>query len=146
MRILILCTGNSCRSQMAAGFLRSFDTRLTVHSAGTHPAPQVHPLAVRVMAESGIDLSGYRPVHVETFLTEEFDYVITVCESANETCPVFSGRVRHRVHMGFDDPAGATGSAAAVLAVFRRVRDEIQIRCERFYRDSILPELSRVGP
>ncbi len=130
MKILILCTGNSCRSQMAEGWLRSFDNRLQVFSAGTAPAETVHPLAVRVMAEAGIDLSSAIPKKVERFLYESFDYVITVCDHANETCPVFLGPVKNRLHIGFDDPALVKGEEEYVLNQFRRVRDEIR---DEFY-------------
>jgi arsenate reductase len=140
--ILILCTGNSCRSQMAEGFLRSFDAELEVFSAGTIPAGEVHPLAVQVMREKGIDLSANRPKSVEQFLAKPFDYVVTVCDGANESCPMFTGEVTHRLHIGFDDPAGATGSSDEVLAVFRRVRDEIEARFGEFYRETIRGEKS----
>ena len=96
--ILVLCTGNSCRSQMAEGFLRSFDPELDVQSAGTVPASEVHPLAVQVMREKGIDLSANRPKKVDEFLARPFDYVITVCDGAKESCPLFTGQVKHRVH------------------------------------------------
>lgn len=132
-RILVLCTGNSCRSQMAEGFLKSFDKELEVYSAGTQPAARVHPLAVRVMKEKGIDISGNGTKNVAKFISESFDYVITVCDNARETCPFFTGRVLHRVHMGFEDPAEATGSEEAILAVFRRVRDEIKEEFHKFY-------------
>ncbi|RXK84581.1 arsenate reductase ArsC [Chlorobaculum sp. 24CR] len=140
--ILILCTGNSCRSQMAEGFLRSFDHELEVFSAGTIPAGEVHPLAVQVMREKGIDLSANRPKSVDEFLSRPFDYVVTVCDGANESCPMFSGEVKQRLHIGFDDPAGATGSSDEVLAVFRRVRDEIEARFSEFYRETIRGEKS----
>lgn len=135
--ILILCTGNSCRSQIAEGFLRSFDHELEVFSAGTIPAAAVHPLAVQVMREKGIDISANRPKSVDEFLSRPFDYVITVCDGANESCPMFSGEVKQRLHIGFDDPAAATGSSDEVLAVFRRVRDEIEQRFGEFYRETI---------
>jgi len=134
MRILILCTGNSCRSQMAEGFLKSFDTNMHVRSAGTSPSGQVHPKAVQVMAEAGIDISGGKPENVDQYLDETWDYVITVCDNAKETCPFFSGKVKHRLHMGFEDPAEATGKEAEILAVFRRVRDEIKRDFYNFYR------------
>jgi arsenate reductase len=137
IKILILCTGNSCRSQMAEGFLKSFDPALDVYSAGTEPSSAIHPKAVRVMQEIGIDISHGRPKNVEQFLTQNFDYVITVCDHAKETCPVFSGKVAHRLHIGFDDPAEATGSEEEVLAVFRRVRDEIKNAFQAFYRDQL---------
>jgi arsenate reductase len=105
-RILVLCTGNSCRSQMAEGFLKSFDNELEVYSAGTQPAARVHPLAVRVMKGKNIDISGNKAKNVAGFVSESFDYVITVCDNARETCPFFTGKVLRRVHMGFEDPAG----------------------------------------
>ncbi len=132
-RILILCTGNSCRSQMAEGFLQSFDAALEVHSAGTFPASQVHPKAVAVMNEMNIDLSNKRPKQVDRFLAQHFDYVVTVCDNAKETCPVFTGKVRHRLHIGFDDPAEATGTDEEILIAFRRVRDQIRERFFQFY-------------
>ena len=116
MRILILCTGNSCRSQMAEGFLKSLDPSLEVYSAGTLPARHVHPKAVRVMAEAGIDLSSKMPKNVEQFLHEAFDYVITVCDNARETCPVFFGEVKQRLHFGFEDPAEAAGSGRICIS------------------------------
>ena len=124
-RILILCTGNSCRSQMAEGFLRSFDRSREIHSAGTHPAAHVHPLAVKVMLETGIDLRSHSPKNVDQFLHDTFDYVITVCDHANESCPVFTGPVKHRMHIGFEDPAETSGSEEDLLLAFRRIRDQI---------------------
>lgn len=137
MNILVLCTGNSCRSQMAEGFLRSFDARLDVHSAGTQPAKNVHPMAVTVMKEAGVDLTRAFPKSVDQFINQPFDYVITVCDHAKETCPVFTGTVKHRIHMGFDDPAEATGTGEEVLGVFRRVRDDIRGEFHRFYVDQL---------
>lgn len=131
--VLILCTGNSCRSQMAEGFLRSFDSELDVFSAGTKPAEKVHPLAVAVMREEWIDISGYRPKSVAEFVGNPFDWVVTVCDGAKESCPVFTGKVKHRVHIGFDDPAEAEGSRDEQIAVFRRVRDEIREGFRSFY-------------
>ncbi len=133
--ILILCTGNSCRSQMAEAFLRSIDARLNVFSAGTNPAETVHPMAVQVMLEKGIDLRGHHPKNVSGFSATHFDYVITVCDGARESCPVFTGHVGHRLHIGFDDPAQATGSSEEIAAVFRRVRDEIAEKFSRFALD-----------
>lgn len=132
-RILILCTGNSCRSQMAEGFLKSFDKNLEVHSAGTKPSAQVHPKAIQVMKETGMDLSHNYPKNVDQFISQPFDYVITVCGHANENCPVFTGPVQHRLHIGFEDPAEAVGSEEEILAVFRRIRDEIKERFYEFY-------------
>lgn len=143
MKILILCTGNSIRSQMAEGFLKSFDPALEVESAGTAPARQVHPLAVRVMNEEGIDISRARPKSVEGFLDEPFDYVITVCDHARETCPLFTGHVAHRLHLGFDDPMASGGTGEHILAEFRRVRDEIKDAFQQFYRNSIAAGPSR---
>jgi arsenate reductase len=137
MKILILCTGNSCRSQMAEAFLRSLDPSLEVNSAGTHPSSHVHPKAIQVMKEIGIDLAGAFPKNVDRFIEQPFDYVITVCDNANETCPVFTGKVKHRLHIGFDDPAAATGTEEQVMAIFRRVRDEIRERFTEWYRTNI---------
>jgi arsenate reductase len=140
LRILVLCTGNSCRSQMAEAFLRTFDPRLVVRSAGTSPARQVHPLAIQVMRETGLSLQG-TPKNVDEFIEEPFDFVITVCDHARETCPLFTGTVGHRIHIGFDDPAGAAGTAEEALATFRRVRDEIRDRFRHFYHETLLPRL-----
>ncbi len=137
MKILILCTGNSCRSQMAEGFLKSFDPALEVRSAGTGPSDRVHPKAVQVMAEEGIDISGGYPKNVDQFLDTAFDYVITVCDNAKETCPFFTGKVNHRLHIGFDDPADAVGTEEEILAEFRRVRDEIKRDFEQFYQKNL---------
>jgi arsenate reductase len=136
-RILVLCTGNSCRSQMAEGFLRHFDPTLEVFSAGTHPASRVHPRAVAVMKEVGIDISANVPKSVDQFLNLPFDYVITVCDHAKETCPVFSGSVSHRVHIGFDDPAEVFGPEDKVMVEFRRVRDEIKDAFFQFSTNTI---------
>ncbi len=126
MKILILCTGNSCRSQMAQGFLQSFDKNLEVYSAGTHPEKQVNPNAVKVMAELGIDISHHVPKNVAMYTGESWDYVITVCDNAKESCPVFIGEVKHRLHVGFEDPAKAKGEAEYVLNVYRKIRDKIK--------------------
>jgi arsenate reductase len=134
LKVLILCTGNSCRSQMAEAFLKSFDPKLEVHSAGTQPALRVHPKAIAVMKEASIDISTATPKHVDQFLKEQFDYVITVCDQAKETCPVFTGQVHQRLHIGFDDPAEATGSESEVTSEFRRIRDEIKQQFYRFYK------------
>lgn len=133
MRILILCTGNSCRSQMAHGFLQSFDASLEVFSGGTEPAQQVNPKAVEVMKEAGIDISGHVPTHVNTYLNQKWDYVITVCGGANESCPAFTGKVGKRLHIGFDDPSHAVGTPEFIDAEFHRVRDEIKKRFAEFY-------------
>ena len=126
-RVLILCTGNSARSQMAEGLLRhDAGDRFEVASAGVEPS-RVRPAAIEAMREIGIDISGHRSKSVDEFTGQEFDYVITVCDHANERCPVFPGKTR-RIHWSFEDPAAAQGDEAARLAVFRRVRDEIRER------------------
>lgn len=125
-RILILCTGNSCRSQMTEGFLKSFDSKLEVFSAGTNPAARVSSRAIQVMKEIGIDISSGYPKSVDQFLAEPFDYVVTVCDNAKETCPIFVGNVKHRLHLGFDDPAKVQGTEEEIIAAFRSIRDEIK--------------------
>ena len=134
MKILILCTGNSCRSQMAEGFLKSFNSNLEVHSAGTEPSNDVHPKAIDVMREIGIDLSTNYPKKVNEFLNQTFDYVITVCGGAKESCPTFSGKVKRHIHIGFDDPADAIGTEDEVYGEFRRIRDEIKRDFFEFYQ------------
>ena len=135
MKILIICTGNTCRSQMAEGFLKSFDKKLDVFSAGTNAEKKVNPYAIIVMAEKGIDISTQFPKNVDLFLKESFDYVITVCDGAKEICPVFTGNVKHRLHIGFEDPASATGSDEEKLIVYRKVRDEIEREFREFYEN-----------
>jgi arsenate reductase (thioredoxin) len=125
-RILIICTGNTCRSQMAEGFLKSYNKNLEVFSAGTRAEKNINPYAVKVMAEKGIDISLQTPKSVDLFLNEEFDFVITVCDGAKEVCPVFIGKVKHRLHIGFEDPADAKGTDEEKLAVYRKVRDQIE--------------------
>ena len=132
MKILILCTGNSCRSQIAHGFIQSFHPDYDVHSAGTNPASQVNPKAIEVMHEAGIDLSSHFPKNVAQYLDEEWDYVITVCGGANESCPNFTGKVANRLHIGFDDPSDAIGNDDYVMSEFRRVRDEIKLKFASF--------------
>ena len=133
MKILILCTGNSCRSQMAEGFLKSFNSKLQVFSAGTNPTKAVSSNAIKVMSEIGIDISSGKPEDVSEYLNQEFDYVITVCDNAKETCPAFLGKVGKTIHIGFDDPADAVGTDEEIIAVFRRVRDEIKTDFLTFY-------------
>ncbi len=131
MRVLILCTGNSARSQMAESLLRHDGGEpFEVESAGTEPS-HVRPLAIEAMREIGIDISSHRSKSVDEFAGQEFDTVITVCDNANERCPVFPGKTE-RIHLSFDDPAAAEGDDAARLAVFRRVRDEIRERLRGF--------------
>ena len=141
MKILILCTGNSCRSQMAQGILQSFDKNIEVHSAGTEPAKQVNQTAVKVMNEVGVDISHHKPKLVDIYLNEVWDYVITVCDNAKETCPVFFGKVKHRLHMGFKDPSHASGTNEYILSEFRRVRDEIKNNFYTFYTTQIKSQL-----
>ncbi len=127
-RVLILCTGNSARSQMAEGWVRhELGEQWEPYSAGTAPAGYVHPLAVRVMAEVGVDISAQRSKSVDAFRDQDFDVVITVCDGARERCPVWLGRGR-RVHIGFPDPAAVDGPEEARLAAFRAVRDAIRAR------------------
>ncbi len=124
--VLILCTGNSCRSHLAEGILRaSAGDVFRVASAGSKPAGYVHPLAIKAMQEIGIDISAHRSKHLSEFLSEPVETVITVCGNADQACPMFPGQV-NRYHWGFDDPAHATGTEDEQLAVFRRVRDEIR--------------------
>ena len=111
---------------MAEGILRTLNPEFEVFSAGTRPEKQVNPYAVKVMKEIGIDISGQYPKNVSEFTGKDFDYVLTVCDNAREICPVFTGNVKHRMHIGFDDPACAAGSEEKVSDVYRRVRDEIK--------------------
>ncbi len=137
MKILVLCTGNTCRSQMAEGFLKAFDEFLDVYSAGTKPEGEVNPYAIQVMSELGIDISHNKPKSVNTYLNETFDYVITVCDGAKEVCPIFNGEVKNRLHIGFEDPAAARGTAAEVLPVYRRIRNEILVDFFGFYQTEL---------
>lgn len=132
-RILVICTGNTCRSQMAEGFLKSFDSSLEVFSAGTRAEQNINPFAVQVMQEVGIDISQQKPKQVDIFLNDAFDYVITVCDGAKEICPVFTGKVSKRMHIGFEDPADARGTRDEVLLVYRKVRDQIKHEFQKFY-------------
>jgi len=116
---------------MAQGFLQSFDKRLKVFSAGTEPASRINPTAIEVMRKAGVDISNHKPKHVDEYINEPWDYVITVCDQANETCPVFPGKVRHRLHLGFDDPSKVVGSYTEVINEFYRVRNEIR---DEFYK------------
>jgi arsenate reductase len=138
MKILILCTGNSCRSQMAHGFLQSFDKSLTVRSAGTEATGKLNQQAVAVMKEAGIDISHHTSDSVNMYLNEDWDYVITVCGGANENCPFFPGKVKHRLHIGFDDPSHAVGTPEFILSEFHRVRDEIKQQFSDLYINEIM--------
>jgi arsenate reductase len=124
--VLILCTGNSCRSHIAEGFLRAAaGDILDVQSAGSKPAGYVHPIAIKVMAEVGIDISNHRSKHLNEFLNQPIETVVTVCGNADQACPIFPGQV-NRYHWGFLDPAKAEGTEEQILQVFRNVRDEMQ--------------------
>jgi arsenate reductase len=134
-QVLILCTHNSSRSQMAEGLLRELsDGQMEVYSAGTQPS-RVHPLAIKAMAERGIDITGHTSKYLGEFLDRSFDYVITVCDDANETCPVFPGPA-HRIHWSFPDPSAAEGGEAERLAVYRTVRDSIEERLKGWLSES----------
>lgn len=137
MKVLILCTGNSCRSQMAHGFLQSFDPDITVCSAGTQASGKLSSKAVAVMKEAGIDISHHTSDSVEKYLDQQWDYVITVCGGANESCPAFIGNVKHRLHIGFDDPSHVTGTEEYIWSEFRRVRDEIKVGFWKFYEENL---------
>ena len=142
--VLILCTGNSCRSHIAEGILRvAVGDVVRVASAGSKPAGFVHPLAIHALAEIGVDISGHRSKHLDEFLSQKVETVITVCGKADQVCPMFPGQV-NRHHWGFDDPAHATGCEEEQLAVFRRVRDEIA-RVFRAYAAGRLDEAKRGG-
>jgi arsenate reductase (thioredoxin) len=139
-RVLLLCTTNSCRSQISEAVLRSLDPRLDVYSAGTEPAAQVNPYAVRVMREIGIDIAGAKPKAADPFLTQSFDYLITVCDETDQNCPVFRGKIGTRAHLGFPDPAKVAGTEQK-LAAFRQVRDDIRTRFTEYYEKNIKKSL-----
>ncbi len=141
MKILILCTGNSCRSQMAHGFLQSFDSRLSVSSAGTEASGSLNQKAVEVMKQAGIDISHHTSDPVELYLDEKWDYVITVCGGANESCPVFTGKVKNRLHFGFEDPSQVLGTDEFINSEFLRIRNAIRERFLEFYNVKIKPLL-----
>jgi|ERR1035437_1408799 arsenate reductase len=142
--VLILCTGNSCRSHLAEGVLRAAaGDLLNVASAGSQPAGYVHPLAIRAMAEIGIDISAHTSKHMNEFLTAKVETVITMCGNADQACPIFPGQV-NRHHWPFDDPAHATGTDEEKLAVFRRVRNEIR-RTFTAYADGRRDALKSAG-
>lgn len=135
-KILVICTGNSCRSQMAEAYLKRIDSEIIVKSAGTAPAKEVNPFAVRALKEDDIDISGHRTHDVCEYLSESWDYVITVCGGAKENCPVFHGHVQHRLHIGFENPAEATGTDEEIMQVFRSVRDDIKEQFTTFYNET----------
>ena len=139
MKILVLCTGNSCRSQMAHGFLQSYDPSLIVRSAGTEAAGKLNDKAVLAMQEVGIDIRHHTSDPVDIYLGETWDFVITVCGEANENCPAFTGKVKRRLHIGFDDPSHTAGTEAFIWEEFIRVREEIQKAFYNFYINEINP-------
>lgn len=141
MKVLILCTGNSCRSQMAHGFLQSFDSRIEVASAGTEASGKLNQKAVAAMKEIGIDISHHTSDSVDKYLGHEWDYVITVCGGANESCPAFIGKVKHRLHIGFDDPSHAVGTDEFIWSEYIRVREEIRQAFWKLYTEEIKPQL-----
>jgi arsenate reductase len=122
---------------MAEGFLKSFESNLDVYSAGTKPEKEVNPKAIKVMKEKGIDLDNNKTEHVEKYINDTFDYVITVCDSAKETCPVFMGDVKHALHMGFEDPAEATGTEEEQLKVYKEIRDQIEQEFYAFFKNNL---------
>lgn len=128
---------------MAHGILASLDSEIQVFSAGTNPAEKINPLAVEVMAEIGIDISGNKPANVKEYLADKWDYVITVCGGANESCPVFTGDVRHCLHIGFEDPSESKGPDTFVKGEFRRVRDAIKEEFSRLYHTELQYEKPR---
>lgn len=146
IKVLILCTGNSCRSQMAHGFLQSLKNDLIVRSAGTKATGKLDDEAVRAMEEIGINISHNTSDPVEKYLHEEWDYVITVCGDVKEACPSFTGSVKHRLHFGFDDPSDTKGTGECIKSEFRRVSNEIKEQFYKFYVERIKgmpkPELS----
>ncbi|MCF8369814.1 MAG: arsenate reductase ArsC [Bacteroidales bacterium] len=133
MKVLVLCTGNSCRSHMAEAFLRSFDQKLEVFSAGTLPEREIHPLADKVMSETGIPLNGHFPKNVDGFLHKDFDFLVTVCERARESCPEFKGSIKKQIHIGISDPVHFIGNEEETLKEFRKTRDIIKSSFYRFY-------------
>ena len=137
MKILVLCTGNSARSQMAEGILKSLDNRLTVYSAGTMPAKKVNPFAIKCMQKLGIDINKQYPKHVDKYANEEFEFVITVCDNANENCPIFLGNHKNRVHFSFDDPATIQGGEVEKWRDFRL----LEIKSQKDYPVFIIHKL-----
>ncbi len=141
MKVLIICTGNSCRSQMAHGFLQSFNKDLIVRSAGTNKSANINNKAVAVMNEVGINISRHVPKSVAMYIHDFWDYVITVCDEANETCPVFQGKVKNRIHFNFEDPSKVTGSEEHIWSEYRKVRNEIRDKFNELYIKQIKQQL-----
>ncbi len=135
MEILVLCTGNSGRSQMSEYIIKRLMPQAKVYSAGVKPAKKVNPLTIQVMEEAGYDLSEAFPKHTDNFVDMSFDYVITVCDHANETCPLFAGEVKNRLHVGFEDPDAALGSEEEKLVFFRKIRDQITAKMADIFGD-----------
>lgn len=136
IKVLILCTGNTCRSQMAHGLLKSYGKDLAVYSGGVKAEERVNPKAVMVMRELGIDISDHKPCLIDEYLDEEWDYVITVCDNADKTCPAFNGKVKHRLHIPFEDPSKVTeGTYEFRLNEYRRIRDAINDTFFKLYCD-----------
>jgi arsenate reductase len=133
MKVLIICIGNSCRSQMAEGFIHYKFPEIEVYSAGTNPANEVNPNSVKVMSEIGYDISNQKPTDVEEYKNIDFDLVITVCDSAKENCPVFSGKVGKMIHTPFEDPYMAKGTEEEILMVYRKVRDQIEEKFDKIF-------------
>jgi arsenate reductase (thioredoxin) len=123
---------------MAQGFLQSFNSEIEVYSAGTFPATKVNPRAIQTMLESGIDISKNSPKSVEAYVNDKWDFVITVCDDAKEACPVFLGKVKHRMHFGFEDPSHSSGTDEQIMNEFRRIRDEIKTIFYKFYKDFLI--------
>ena len=132
LKILIICTGNSSRSQMAEGFFKTYKKDWEIYSAGTEPKG-LNPLAVEAMLEKGIDISNYESKHIDLFINKAFDYVITVCDKAKESCPIFPGNAEY-IHWSFKDPAAATGIKEEKLSAFKKIRDEIQYKILEFIK------------
>ena len=123
---------------MAQGFLQSFNSEIEVHSAGTFPAAKVNPRAIKAMSEVGIDISKNSPKSVDEYINDQWDYVITVCDDAKETCPVFPGKVKNRMHLDFEDPSDFTGTEEQIINEFRRIRDKIDTTFNKFYKDFLI--------
>jgi arsenate reductase len=141
MRILIVCTGNSCRSQMAEYYLKSYNSKMEVFSAGSKPEKVINPRTIVVMREDGIQMNEAIPNHINEFISHKFDYVITVCGNAERICPVFIGEVKNRLHIGFEDPASANGTDEEVLLIYRKIRDQIKDGFYQFYQEILKAQL-----
>lgn len=141
MRIIILCTGNTCRSQMAHGILQSLDPTIEVLSAGTKAETRVNPIAIEVMKEINIDISQHQPTDISTYKELDFDFVITVCDGAKESCPSFSGKVKQQLHIGFTDPSKLTGTPEDIRAEFVKTRNDIERAFRELYTNRIKPLL-----